>query len=405
MTYDFEHDLPRRGTYSLKWDDDNYFYKVAPGIRLDKDTIRLMIADYDFECAPAIKAAMHRVAECGNYGYTTAEAAPEFFESIIGWYKRRYGYEIDPSWIVYAEGALEGVGRTIDACSEPGDGVILCGPVYSNFRGVIEGHGRKIVNCQKPRTEAGYTMDWERFEALCARPENKLFILCSPENPVGRIWQPDELRRMADICRKNGVVIVSDEIHSDFVRKGEHHTPILQAVEDHSNIVMVSGANKSFNLLGLHCAYSVIPDEALRTRYTHNYIPNPPTPFAIAGTVAAYNESEDWLDALNAYFDEALAWAAAYIEEKLPKAKATVPQATYFLWVDFSGYGYPQDLLQYLVNHKANVAVQGGTSHDPELGDNYLRFALVCSKATFKEAIDRIADAFEAFQNENGGRS
>lgn len=401
MKYDFDNELNRVHTYSMKWDDNAFFQTVAPGIRLDNETIRLMIADMDFRCAPAIVAAMHCVADHANYGYTTVGAAPEFNQSIIDWYRRRHSFEIRPEWLIYSNGALDGVGQTINAFSQPGDGVILCRPVYSNFTGTIEKLGRRVVNCQKLRTGTGeYQMDWEKFEQLCAQEENKVFVLCSPENPVGRIWTKEELIRMATICWENGVVLVSDEIHSDFVRAGEKHIPILQAVEDHSNLIMVSGANKSFNLLGLHCAYSVIPDEDLRQRFLTGYSPNMPTPFAIAAMVAAYNESEDWLDALNAYMDEGLAWAAEYIKEKLPKANVYVPQATYVLWVDFSAYGYSQSILQYLVNHKANVAIQGGLSHDPEEGEHYLRFCFTCSKATFKAAIDRIAAAFAEYEAE-----
>jgi len=243
-------------------------------------------------------------------------------------------------------------------------------------------------------------MDWERFEALCAHPENKVFILCSPENPVGRVWEQEELKRMAAICRKNGVVIVSDEIHSDIVRAGVRHFPIIQAVEDDSNLVMVSGANKSFNLMGLQCAYSVIPNDELRKRFLDGYYTEMPTPFALAAVIAAYDESEDWLNALNAYLDDMLTSTVAYIQKKLPKARAYVPQGTYILWVDLSAYGWSQDILQYLVNHQANVAIQGGLSHDPEQGAAYLRFCLTSPKAVIQEAIDRIAAAFTAYESE-----
>lgn len=405
MKYDFDNELNRFNTYSMKWGDSDFFQTVAPGIHLDDDTIRLMVADMDFRCAPAIVEAMHRVADHANFGYTSIGAAPEYYQAIIHWYRRRYSFDIPQEWIVYSSGALDGVGRTIAAFSQPGDGVIVCWPAYSSFMGTIMKLGRRVVNCQKLLNGQGkYQMDWEKFEQLCAQEENKVFILCSPENPVGRIWTKDELARMAAICQKNGVVLVSDEIHSDFIRAGEKHIPILQAVEDHRNLVMVSGANKSFNLMGLHCAYSIIPDEDLRRRFLDGYSPNMPTPFAIAAMVAAYNEGEDWLNELNAYLDEELAFAVEYMKEKLPKAKAYVPQATYFLWVDFSEYGYSQEVLQSLVNHRANVAVHFGPAHDPDEGEHYLRICLTCSKATLKEAIDRIAAVFAEYEAEQNGK-
>lgn len=401
MKFDFDHTVERTNTYSMKYDDPGYFRAMAPGIRLDEDTIRIFLADMDFKTAPAIVEAMHRVADHANFGYTTADSTPEFKQSIIGWYQRRYGYHVEREWIIYSNGALEGVAQTISAFAAPGEGVIVCYPVYSNFTSTINRLGRKLVNCQKLLPAIGkYEMDWEKFEQLCAVQENKVFVLCSPENPVGRIWTVEELNRMAEICRENGVVIVSDEIHSDFVRAGEKHVPILQAVKDHSNLVMVSGPNKSFNLQGLHCAYSIIPDDELRARFMKDYEPNMPTPFAVGAMIAAYNESEDWLNELNAYLDDGLAWAVDYIHEKLPKVRAYVPKATYVLWLDFSQYGYTPDVLQYIINHKANVGVQTGLSHDPEQGTFYIRICFTCSKATMKEAIDRMAAAFAEYEAE-----
>lgn len=402
MQFDFDHELNRIGTHSMKYDDDGYFRRLAPNIRLDQDTIRLLLADMDFQCAPAITKAMHRVADYGTFGYTTASSTPEYKEAIINWYARRYGFHLEAEWIVHSNGALDGVSQTIRAFSQPGDGVILCRPVYSNFTGTIQRLGRKVVNCQKIQRSLGnYQMDWEKFQSVCAQADNKVFVLCSPENPVGRVWTRQELERIATICRENGVVLVSDEIHSDLVRNGVKHLPILQATKEQSNLVMVSGVNKSFNLMGLQCAFSVIPDDALRQQFLTEYSPEMPTPFAISAVIAAYNESEDWLDALNQHLDETLAFSVGYIHEKLPKAKAYVPQGTYILWVDFSGYGYSQNILQYLTNHKANVAVQGGLSHDPEEGEHYLRICLTCSKATIQKAIDRMAEAFAEYENQN----
>lgn len=402
MHYDFDKEVDRWGTYSMKYDDDGFFIRMVPDIRLDQDTLRLMIADTDFQCAPAITRAMHRVADFPTFGYTTADAAPGYKDSIISWYRQRFGYEVKPEWILHASGALDGVGQTINAFSNPGDGVIICSPVYSNFTSTILRLHRKVVNCQLLCEECGqYHMDWEAFEKTCAEESNKVYVLCSPENPIGRVWTPEELQRMAKICRENHVVLVSDEIHCDIVRKGVQHWPILKAVEDHSNLVMVSGVNKSFNLMGLQCAYSVIPDNKLRAAYCTDYNPEPPTPFAIAGVIAAYNESEDWLDALNDYIDEAFVSVTNYFKQKLPKVKVYIPEGTYTLWVDFTDYGYSQGILQYLVNHKANVCVQGGTSHDPQEGDHFLRFAIACPKAKIFEAVDRIAVAFGEYEKEN----
>ena len=169
MKYDFDKVINRHGTYSMKYDDDGYFHAMSSAIHLDQDTLRLMIADTDFQCAPAITKAMHRVADFPTFGYTTVEAAPEYKRAIISWYHRRFDYEIDPEWIIHASGALDGVGQTIRAFSNPGDGVIICSPVYSNFTSTIRRLHREVVNCQLAGGESGnYQIDWEHFEAACA---------------------------------------------------------------------------------------------------------------------------------------------------------------------------------------------------------------------------------------------
>ena len=395
MKYDFDRVIDRNGTYSMKYDDDGFFHRMVPEFRLDKDTIRIFLADMDFQCAPAITKAMHRVADFSTLGYTTADSEPEYRGSTIRWYKKRHGVNIKPEWIIPSNGALDGVGRTIEAFSNHGDGVIICAPVYSNFTSTINQFGRKVVNCQMLQPTFGdYQMDWESFEKACEAEENKVHIICSPVNPVGKVWTKEELVRIADICRKNNVVIVCDEIHSDIIRKGEKHLPIIDAVEDLRNIVMVSGLCKSFNLMGLHCAYVVIPDDTLRQKYTNGYSTPAPTPFGIAAFIAAYDESEDWLDELNEYIDNTMKAVVDYLAEKLPKTKVHMPQGTYILWIDFSEYGYDPMTLNYLISNVANVGLQSGTSHDPVNGALYQRLCITSPKAVIFEAIDRIADAF-----------
>ncbi len=378
---------------------------MAPGLRLDKDTIRLYMADMDYKTAPAVIAAMHRVADHGTYGYTTATAAPEYKPAIIGWYQRRHGVTIKPEWILHANGALDGVKQTIIAFSEAGDGVILCRPIYTNFTETIERLGRRVVNCQMiDEGNGAYRFDWNQLELFCAQPENKVFVLCSPQNPVGRVWKREELAKVAEFCRRNGVIVVSDEIHSDLVRKGIRHIPIIAAAQDLSNVIMVSGVNKTFNLMGLHCAYAVIPDEKLRAAYRKGYKTSMPTPFAIAGMIAAYNESEDWVDALNEYLDDTLRTAVAYMNEKLPKVRAYVPEGSYILWLDFNAYGYDDATLLYIISQMANVAPQDGLTHDPEHGQGFIRFCVTCSKATLLQAIDRIAAAFAQYEDRHKDR-
>ena len=380
--FDFDEVIDRRGTSSMKWDDDGYFRRMVPEIRLDDETIRIMLADTDFRCPPAVTEALHRVADYPNFGYTTADADPMFRRSICDWYRKRYETEVTEESIVYAAGALDGVAGTIRACSDPGDGVIICRPVYSNFTSTIEECGRNVVNVPLLNPEPGrYEVNWEAFEKACMEKANKVYILCSPENPIGKVWTKEELCRMAEICRKHDVVMVSDEIHSDLTRKGVRNLPVIKAVEDLSNIVLVSGANKTFNLMGLHCSYCIIPDESLRTKYIESNPFQYPSPFALAAQIAAYEEGEEWLDEFIEYLDEDIQMTADLLREKLPLAKVYVPEGTYVLWVDMSGYGMTPGEIQYRLNYKANICVQTGTAHDPENGAQFLRICVTSPKS------------------------
>lgn len=397
MQYDFDHAVPRRGTYSMKYDDKAFFESFVPNIRLDDNTIRLMLADMDFHCAPAITRALHRVADFGNYGYVTVDSAPEFRQSIVAWYKHRFNCTIHPEEIVYSCGALDGVEQTIASFSHPGDGVILLYPVYSHFTSSVLRLGRKIVSCHMEYDgNSHYSIPWESFETVCADPTNKVFVLCSPSNPLGIVWTPEELERMATICRTNNVVLVSDEIHSDLIRQGSKHTPIIAATTDRRNLVMVSGPNKAFNLMGLHCAYSIIPDPTLRAHFCEGYVPVQPTAFALAAMIAAYTECDDWLDQLNAYLDANLHFAVEYLHRNLPKVKVHMPEGTYMLWMDFSAYGLGTRKLAAKTNLEANVCIDLGIFSDPEQGEHFLRMSVACPRPQLKEALQRLHNTFQS---------
>lgn len=393
--FDFDEVIDRRGTCSMKWDDDGFFRRMSPEIRLDQETVRIMLADTDFRCPPAVTKALHKVADYPNFGYTTADAEPRFRTSVCSWYRKRYDTEVAEESVIYVSGALDGVERAIRAFSEPGDGVIICRPVYANFTSTIEACGRRVVNVPLLHTGTGkYEMDWDSFSAACAEEHNRVYVLCSPANPIGKVWTAEELCRMAEICRANDVLLVSDEIHSDLTRTGIRNLPVIKAVRDLTNIILVSGANKTFNLMGLHCSYCIIPDEDLRQRFVSRGSSPAPTPFALAAQIAAYEEGEEWLDELLAYLDEDMDMTARMLKEKLPLAEVYVPDGTYVLWVDLSAYGMSGGEIQYRLNHKANICVQSGTAHDPENGDQFLRICVTSPKQVMADAVERMGIVF-----------
>jgi len=237
-------------------------------------------------------------------------------------------------------------------------------------------------------------MDWEAFERICAEPVNKVFLLCSPANPTGTIWGAEELSRMAEICRNHSVLLISDEVHSDLLRAGRSFTTIINAAADISNIIMVTSISKTFNLAGLAVANVIIPDKRLLGIYKKRAGFGKPSPFDIAALIAAYNDSEEWLDAVNIYLDECIDFSVDYIRRFIPGVFLRRPDATYFLWLDFAGCGLPPGEIHDRIYRRANVMLQDGEVHDPENGKYFQRLAVTSPKSVIRTALERIAAEF-----------
>ena len=397
MKYDFDRIIDRRNTYSSKWDGPriNASQRRA-GDAWDDNTIPMFVADMDFACSPAIIAAMHRVADNGIYGYTSHAVEPRYLASMVDWYRRRYNTALNEEWIAYADGSVSAINSAIEAFSNVGDGVIIQRPVYGHFSSMIEREThRRVVSNHLINDQGYYSIDWDNFEAACASPENRILLLCSPANPVGRVWTMEELRTMAEICRKHRVLILSDEIHSDIIRKGIRHTPILNACTEWDNIILITGINKSFNLAGLKCSNVVIPDPQLRGIFTSIYGRRSPTPFAIAAHIAAYDESEEWLDELNDYLDGNIDLTVKFFKERMPQVTVWKPEGTYMLWLDFNALGLADEEIHRRIYGDANVWLQDGYVHDSERGGCFQRICVALSRKKLEEALERIAKAFK----------
>ncbi len=291
---------------------------------------------------------------------------------------------------------MPAVNNAVRAFTNVGDGVIICRPVYGHFTDCIERElYRRVVNVQLVNHDGYYTMDWSAFEAACARPENRVFILCSPANPVGRVWTREELARICEITRRNHVLLVSDEVHCDLLTEGVYHTPILQATDDWSNLIMVTGINKTFNVAGLACANAVIPDDTLRGIFCKEFGHASLSPFAIAALISAYTECDEWLKALTVYIEGNFDAALAFLREHMPKVKVRKPEGTYILWLDFSAYGLSAKEIHRRIYDDANVLLQDGTVHDPDQGGQFQRMCVSCARAVMLEGLRRIAKEFE----------
>ena len=394
MIYNFDEIIDRHGTYSSKWDAGKMALAKGWVPNYDERSIPLFTADMDLPSPQPVVDAMHRVADFRMYGYTAIDGAPGFHEAIVGWFKRHHGWEIDPATLVYVDGTVKAIALAIRAFTQPGDGVIITRPVYGPFTGSVENNGRTVVNSPLIDRDGYYTMDFEDIERKAQDPKNKMFLLCNPHNPTGRVWTPEELRTLSEICVRNGVLLVSDEVHCDILRRGVKFTPAL-CVADPENTIALNAINKTFNLAGLHCSHAVIPNARLREQYA-KLADCPITPFAIAALMAAYNEGDEWYEQAMDYIDGNIDWVLSFLKERLPLAKCRRPEGTYVMWIDFSAYGLSPEEQCDLIYHKADVLLENGSCFDPNgTSGGYERICTPSPRPLIVEAMERIADTFD----------
>ncbi len=394
MKYNFDEIINRRDTGSIKWDFGELLVEMGYAEKFDENTLPLFTADMDIPVPPAITEAMHNVANNRIYGYSMH--TPSYFDAVITWFKKRHNWTIKPEEIIYSPGTVYALGVAIRAYTNRGDGVIIQRPVYTPFTHTIEGNGRVVANNQMIVDDNGfYVIDLEDFKRVASKPENKLFILCNPHNPSGRIFSDSDLKAMAQICMENNVIIVADEIHGDLIRCDSKFKPIATLATSDEHIITCTAINKTFNVAGLHATNVVIPNKELRDKFEAEIGMLLPTPFTTAAVIAGYNEGEEWLEALKAYFDDTIDWVLNFVKEKLPKVKCVRPEGTYVFWMDFRDYGLTAEEIRQKIYVDANVILESGTLFDPDQGEGFERICLSSPRPMIKEAFERIAKEFE----------
>lgn len=392
MNYNFDKIIPRKGTYCVKYDG---LKNLNPNA--DDATIPLMVADMDFPTAEPILDALRATVDFKMFGYTTASSSAEYAAAVCNWWKKRFDTTLNPDDILFSPGTVSAVDAAIKIFSHPGDGIIVQRPVYDHFSEDIQKlHRVPVSNHLISDANGNYRIDYEDLEEKCANPNNTVMILCSPANPVGRVWTAEEPQKVAKITKKHSVILVSDEVHCDILRKGVKHLPILKVVEDTSNIIMTTAINKTFNLAGLECSNVIIPDARLRERFSSRFGMQMANPFSISALIAAYNdpESENWLEQVNAYIDKNLDFVIDFFASKMPWVKTYIPQGTYCMWVDFSACGLSGEEIHDRIYNKANVYLQDGLVHDPEEGEFFQRICVPCARSVLEEALERIYEQF-----------
>ena len=373
----------RRGTNAMKW---NYLDRI--GFK-GENLLGMWVADMDFASPECVRRALREAADFGVFGY---DAAPkEYHEAFIAWEKERHGLEIDREWIRFSPGVVTGFYWLVKMLTEPGDSVLIQTPVYYPFMSAIEDQGRKLVRSELVNTNGIYTVDFEDFERKITEEAVRVFILCSPHNPIGRIWTRSELAKMLEICRRHSVKVISDEIHHDFELGGHKHTPTL-AVGDYGDMVaMLTAPNKTFNLAGLQNSFVILPDKDIRDRYdaalrdVHIMGGNSLGNVAAA---AAYTGGADWLESVLRTVEDNDALFRARLAEGLPKAVISPLEGTYLLWVDLSAYVAAEDI-KTVMEERCGLALDYGT----QFGGNapcHIRVNLATDGAVVEEAAARL---------------
>lgn len=389
MLYNFDEIVDRSNTYSSKWDSN-----VQKELFGRDDLLPYWVADMEFKTAPEIIEVLKKRVEHGIFGYSNR--TDEYYDSIINWTRRRFNYSIDKQWILFSPGVVPAVNYVIQAFSNEGEGVIINEPVYYPFKRSIEANNRVVVNSPLILKDNMYHIDFDDLEIKLKDPSNKILILCSPHNPVSRVWTEEELIRLGDLCIENNVLVLADEIHNDLMLRGNKHTMFASLGKKYEDISITATApSKTFNLAGLYSSNIIVPNEVIRKRLEEILLRNSiggQGPLSIEGVIAAYDHGEKWLDELLLYLNENVDFIEGFLEKNLPRAKLIDVQGTYLAWIDLREYEKDGVTLEKVIIDKAGCALDGGTWFG-ESGSGFLRFNFAAPREFIKVGLERIANA------------
>lgn len=388
MTYDFDKIISRRGTNCVKWDEFT-----------DPDIIPLWVADMDFETAPSVQQALMKRMQHGCFGYTLVPES--YYNATIQWFQHRHGWSIERPSFIYTSGVVPAISAIIKAVTSPGDKVLVQTPVYNCFFSSIRNNGCTLAENPLKMEGNRYEVDWQDFEAKCADPSVKVFLLCNPHNPAGRVWTRQELVQMGNICLKHGVFVISDEIHCEFVMPGHTYTPFASISEDFAmNCAVCLSPSKAFNIAGLQIANIIVKNEEVRKRVDKAININEVcdvNPFGVIALQAAYSaEGEEWLNQLCHYISDNYLMACQLFTEALPQCPVTTLEGTYLMWVDIRATGKTSRQVTDHLLRKAKVYVNCGTMYGDSAGEGFIRINLATRRNLLEEGIMRIIKSLQA---------
>lgn len=385
MKYSFDEVVERHGTGSIKYD---------PAARNKPEGVLPMwVADMDFKTAPCVLQAIEEKCRHGIFGYS--EAGPGYFKVLQQWFDRRFQWKVQPEWLVKTPGIVTAIHIAIRGLTRRGDAVLIQPPVYYPFSSAVTLTGRKLVMNQLVYKNGRYEIDFKDFEERIVREKVKLFILCNPHNPVGRVWSKEELVRMGELCLRHGVLVISDEIHQDFVFSGHRHQVFAALNPEFQKIsITCTSPSKSFNLAGLQLSNIWIPDENLRREFAAEYDRFGLSQLGIFGLVAceaAYREGEEWLTQLLVYIEGNVNYVDDFLRREIPAVRLVQPEGTYLAWLDCTASGLSSEQLERLILNKAQLWLDEGPMFGPG-GEGFQRINLACPRQLVQQAMRKLAE-------------
>lgn len=385
MKYNFDELVPRHGSNSYKWDSAG-----------SEDVLPMWVADMDFRTAPAVVEALRKRVEHGIFGYVKVPAA--YYDAIGDWFKRRHSWRVEKDWVLFTTGVVPALSAIIKALTHPGDKVLVQTPVYNCFFSSIRNDECEMVANPLIYRNGAYSIDFDDLEKKAADPRVKLLLLCNPHNPAGRVWTRQELTRIGEICLKNDVFVVADEIHCELVYPGHQYIPFASISEDflHSSVTCTS-PSKAFNLAGLQVANIFAPNPAVRKKIDKALNVNEVceiNPFAVEALIAAYNEGEKWLEELRQYLLGNYNYLKRFFEEQLPQFPVLALEGTYLVWVDCSVLKQSSEEIVKMLLEKEMLWVNEGSMYG-EAGDGFIRINIACPRQLLIEGLNRIARALK----------
>ncbi len=385
MNYNFDEITPREGTDSVKWD-------MVPADNL----LAMWVADMDFKTAPVILDVLKKRVEHGILGYTLTSA--DFLDAIVSWWKRKHNFSIQNDWIIPAPGIVPAISGIIRSTTKEGDSILLMTPIYDHFFSSITNCHRKVLESELIYDDGQYSIDFADFENKAADPNTKLMLLCSPHNPIGRVWTKDELIRIGDICAKHHVVVVSDEIHADLVHEGFRHTPFASLGREYSlNSFTCCSPSKPFNLAGVQIGYVFSQNKELLSKLKETFDIQETAflnGFAGIALVAAYTEGEEWLKQLKTYVYHNYIYLKDFLSENLPNLKVTPLEATYLVWIDIKELNVASQTFSDDLRDEQGLWLNAGTMYG-KAGEGFLRINIGCPRALLKDGLERLRQYIE----------